>query len=35
MTWEPLANLRGSGNELLGEYHDAKGLRVYKWMEGE
>jgi transposase InsO family protein len=31
-TWEPLANLRGSSNELLGEYHAANGLRVYKWM---
>ena len=34
-TWEPLANLRGSSNELLGEYHAAKGLRRYRWMEGE
>jgi hypothetical protein len=34
-TWEPLANLQGSCNELLGEYHDANGLRIYKWMEGE
>ena len=25
-TWEPLANLRGSSNELLGEYHAANGL---------
>jgi len=32
-TWEPLANLRGSSNELLGEYHAANGLRVYRWME--
>jgi len=24
--WEPLANLRGSSNELLGEYHAANGL---------
>jgi len=29
-TWEPLANLRGSSNELLGEYHAANGLRVYR-----
>jgi len=34
-TWEPLANLRGSSNELLGEYHAANGLRVYQWMEQE
>jgi len=34
-TWEPLANLRGSSNELLGEYHAANGLRVYRWMEQE
>jgi len=34
-TWEPLANLRGSSNELLGEYHAANGLRVYRWMELE
>jgi transposase InsO family protein len=34
-TWEPLANMRGSCDELLGEYHVANGLRVYKWMEGE
>jgi len=33
--WEPLANLRGSSNELLGEYHAANGLRVYWWMERE
>jgi len=33
--WEPLANLRGSSNELLGEYHAANGLRVYRWMERE
>jgi len=31
-TWEPLVNLRGSSNELLGEYHAANGLRVYQWM---
>jgi len=29
-TWEPLANLRGSSNELLGEYHAANGLQVYR-----
>jgi len=34
-TWEPLTNLRGSSNELLGEYHAANGLRVYRWMERE
>ena len=34
-TWEPLANLRGSSNKLLGEYHTANGLRVYRWMEWE
>jgi len=34
-TWEPLANLRGSSNELLGEYHAANGLRVYRRMEQE
>jgi len=34
-TWEPLANLRGSSNELLGEYHAANGLQVYLWMERE
>ena len=34
-TWEPLANLRGSSNKLLGEYHAANGLRVYRWMERE
>ena len=34
-TWEPLANLRGSSNMLLGEYHAANGLRVYWWMERE
>jgi len=34
-TWEPLANLRGSSNELLGEYHTANGLQVYQWMERE
>jgi len=34
-TWEPLVNLRGSSNELLGEYHAANGLRVYRWMERE
>jgi len=34
-TWELLANLRGSSNELLGEYHAANGLRVYRWMERE
>jgi len=32
-TWEPLANLRGSSNELLREYHTANGLRIYRWME--
>jgi len=32
-TWEPLANLRGSSNELLCEYHAANGLRTYRWME--
>jgi hypothetical protein len=31
-TWEPLDNLKGSSNELLGEYHAANGLRVYQWM---
>jgi len=34
-TWEPLANLRGSSNELLGEYHAANGLQVCQWMERE
>jgi len=34
-TWELLANLRGSRNELLGEYHAANGVRVYRWMERE
>jgi Chromo (CHRromatin Organisation MOdifier) domain len=34
-TWEPLENLRGSSNKLLGEYHAANGLRVYRWMERE
>jgi hypothetical protein len=29
------ANLRGSGNELLDEYHTAKGSQVDNWMEGE
>jgi len=33
--WEPLANLRGSSNELLGEYHATNGLPVYRWMEWE
>ena len=33
MTWEPLANLRGSSNELLRKYHAANGLRTYRWME--
>ena len=32
-TWEPLANLRGSSNKLLREYHAANGLRTYRWME--
>jgi len=32
-TWEPLANLRGSSNALLREYHAANGLRTYQWME--
>jgi len=32
-TWELLANLRGSSNALLREYHAANGLRVYRWME--
>jgi len=32
-TWEPLANLRGSSNTLLREYHAANGLRIYRWME--
>jgi len=32
-TWEPLANLRGSSNTLLCEYHMANGLRTYRWME--
>jgi len=32
-TWELLANLRGSSNELLREYHAANGLRTYRWME--
>jgi len=32
-TWEPLANWRGSSNELLCEYHGANGLRTYRWME--
>jgi len=34
-TWEPLANLRGSSNELLHEYHAANGLCIYRWMEQE
>jgi len=34
-TWEPLANLRGSSKELLGDYHAANGLPVYWWMERE
>jgi len=34
-TWERLANLRGSSNELLGEYHAVNSLRVYQWMERE
>jgi len=34
-TWELLANMRGSSNELLGEYHAANGLRVYRSMERE
>jgi len=34
-TWEPLANLRGSSNELQGEYHAVNGLRVYQWIERE
>jgi len=32
-TWEPLANLKGSSNELLKKYHAANGLRCYRWME--
>jgi len=32
-TWQPLANLRGRSNELLGEYNAANGLRVHRWME--
>ena len=32
-TWEPLANLRGSSNELLREYHAANGIRTYRCME--
>jgi len=32
-TWEPLANLRGSSNELLREYHAVNSLRTYLWME--
>jgi len=32
-TWEPLANLTGSSNALLREYHVANGLRVYRWMK--
>jgi transposase InsO family protein len=31
-TWEPLANLRGSSNQLLRDYHSANGLRTYQWM---
>jgi hypothetical protein len=31
-TWEPLDNLKGSSNELLGEYHAANGLWVNQWM---
>jgi len=31
-TWEPLANLRGSSNKLLREYHAANGLWTYQWM---
>jgi len=33
--WKPLANLRGSSNKLLGEYHTANGLRIYQWIEWE
>jgi len=32
-TREPLANLRGSSNELLCGYHPANGLQIYRWME--
>jgi len=34
-TWQALANPRGSSNELLGEYHAANGLQVYRWIEQE
>jgi hypothetical protein len=30
--WEPLANLRTTSTELLRDYHQAQGLRVYAWM---
>jgi hypothetical protein len=31
-TWEPLANLKTTSTELLREYHEAQGLRIYAWM---
>jgi transposase InsO family protein len=34
--WQPIANLRSGCKRFLGEYHQAHGLRVYKWMlEGD
>ena len=31
-TCEPLANLKSTSTELLRDYHQARGLRVYAWM---
>lgn len=31
-TWESISHLRGTANELLREYHERQGLRVYNWM---
>ena len=31
--WQPLVNLRGSRKELLWQYHQEKGLVIYKWIQ--
>lgn len=32
-TWENIANLKGTANDFLREYHERHGLRIYKWMK--
>jgi transposase InsO family protein len=34
-TWQPLRDLKGGCDHILRAYHEANGLKVYKWMPPE